>query len=285
MRATSTTTITWVALLSALIGGARPELARADTCSWNYRTDYDDSVGTDDAQWAADVYFRQKACAAGSNATYGTQAKYYWNKMGFVSNYWDDGFGYPNLCDERLPLTRAINGFYALQYSYTPAATSWDDTSGPLVKSEYGYAARGYNQLDDLLAGCYGSSTGTYATTTRGLDDYITLWLPFFMKANAVSRASTLYHESIHYRTGESHTCNEGQDQNWYLDQSSSTPDEPSVYAWHVMWLVSYHDYANANTSSTYKRWAGLRAEGMVDNKFCSPGTIPSRYKNFVTKY
>jgi hypothetical protein len=296
-------------LFGLLLSAGLEQPVLADTCTWQPLTDYEnDNYGTDEANYAAEVSFTQHMCAQGGNAQYGTRGLYYWNNLGFEKTYWDEGFGFENYCDARLPLARTLNAFDVLQNSYTPLATSWSDLSGPPVKWGWSYAARSYNDLDDLRAYCRNGDA--YASSVSTLfDDYTALYMLFFNQLGTINRASTLFHESVHRTSGDSHTCNGNQDQYFFIDYkvfascvAGSSPDcmcerigckklvinpnptHISVYAWHALWLLSYYYDANANTSPSYKRWAGYRAKAILEWKFCDLGSVPSIWRNFTVQ-
>lgn len=296
-----------VASVCALLIGVHATTARAQTCTYdpsNYNSEA--AVGSSDTALAqGDLLFSAHICQAGLNSRYGTLGLTYWNTFGFDADEWRNS-GFSNYCDWTQPLARSLIAFDILNNSYTPAATSWDDGSGPRVRSAFGYAARGYNDLDDLRAGCVDG--GKYALThTDILDDYIKLYIPFFTN-DLVSRAGILFHESVHYRADIDHDCGGIVDRFWTRTQivyksctagsagcscnrnvctkpvPSPMPESRglySTYAYEVDWLYSYWHDANANTNPTMKKWAGYLAQSFAKSKFCDPNTVPAGYKSF----
>jgi hypothetical protein len=170
-------------------------------------------------------------------------------------------------------------------------APNWEDRTGPIIRWAYGYTAKKYNNLDDLRAECF-SPEGSLATTHRGVfDDYITFWLPLFTQENVVGRAPVMFHEALHYRTGMSHNCgpNNSLDQYFWTDyvinspctpfggctSINPNPQHPSVHAWTILWLVDYYFNVNASTNPSMQQWAKYSAGARIDNRFCTPSSVP----------
>ena len=98
-----------------------------------------------------------------------------WYAHGFQGDYWDDGFGYEDVCNTDLPLARTLNAMWLLNYS---AEDYWNEEWGNNML----HWGRRYvrEQIDDLRSKC-GDGTAI-ATTFTGIfvDDRIELYLGYF---------------------------------------------------------------------------------------------------------
>jgi hypothetical protein len=250
---------------------------------------------------STDEDFSSRVCKKGDYAGFETLGLYYWNRFGFHKDQgWSNtNYGFDNYCDPRKPLGRTLNAFYLLQNSYTPKATDWNDTSGPWVKSMYGYVAGGYNGLDDLRAGKCGGEYAARAQHGFFQDDYIILYQETF-QANVMFRAGTLVHENWHYRTGRSHACNDGNDDTYFYQDYmifvqegqgravvnkwvvNPSADELATYAAEGMWYLDYYANANLNTKSSLFEAALKYFQDRIGDHICDQDSIPSDIRDLL---
>src|SRR5262245_41015178 len=89
--------VTAAALMIATLSA---QTAYAESCTYDpflgYKNDPRYADTSDQAQNDADRWFNVFHCAPGSSPTHGTIGRFYWDKFGFVSDYWDEGFGWDN---------------------------------------------------------------------------------------------------------------------------------------------------------------------------------------------
>ena len=194
----------------------------------------------------------------------------YWKTFGFRKKYWDDGFGYNDVCNWQKPLGRAMGALYLLENSYDPKATDLDDWSGPGVRWAYPYSGKVYKGLDDLRQKCFNKSWWAFTKWGFFTDDRIEYYWPFTYRIHTIQRAAIVLHEGHHYGIKKNHSCNDSQDENW---------EDWRPYASETYYLISYFWDANRHTSSCWKEYAADRADARIGAKFCNP--VPDWVKNF----
>ncbi len=117
---------------------------------------------------------------------------YWWNAFDFDKNYWDDGMGYDDCCNNEQPLARTFNALYSLGYS---------STNSPHCNTSYNNMTLwamcwSADKINKTRAKCgSGKATGTFATTTNRT---VELFWPFFYGSAPSARASTIVHEARH---------------------------------------------------------------------------------------
>jgi hypothetical protein len=83
---------------------------------------------------AMDQYFVSRICEQ-------SIVDKYWGTFGFRKKYWDDGFGYYDVCNWQKPLGRTMGALYLLENSYEPKAANLSERSGrTLGLSLFGYS-------------------------------------------------------------------------------------------------------------------------------------------------
>jgi hypothetical protein len=250
---------TIVAIIILLAAGAflyfAPSLA-AETC-------YYEPYYLSSNLRSVDQYFASRIC---------TQpiVDKYWNTFGFKKKYWDDGFGYEDVCNWQKPLGRIMAALYLLENSYSPKATSLSDWSGPGVRWAYPYSGTVYKMLDDLRGKCYNNDWWAYTSWGPFTDDRIEYYWPLIYHVNTFQRAAIVLHEGHHYGIKENHSCNDYKDTNW---------EDWRPYASETYYLISYYWSANRHTSSVWKSYAADRADARIASKFCNPP--PAWVQNF----
>lgn len=212
---------------------------------------------------AIDQYFVSRICVQST-------VDKYWNTFGFRKKYWDDGFGYHDVCNWQKPLGRVMGSLYLLENSYYPKATSLSDWSGPGVRWAYPYSGTVYKDLDDLRQKCFNKSWWAYTRWGIFTDDRIEYYWPLIYEVHAIQRAAVVLHEAHHYGVKKEHSCNDSQDENW----SDWLP-----YASETYFLISYYWSANRHTSSVWKSYAADRADVRIATKFCNQP--PAWVRNF----
>lgn len=252
-----------IALVSLLASTAGARAARADSCTFdlNWRSDITN----------ADHSIMANACASG-------WIPHWWSEYGFASNaeYWDDGFGSANYCNENRATGRTMNAMYLLKFSFLPA-NEWGDLTGNFIQWGYPYAGAQFVDANDMEAFCGDYVNGMpteYASTHDNLfEDHFEWYMGFFYLENPVERASSLFHEAIHRGTGKSHDCQDGAaDTSWAYH---------GAYYYGVNWLISYYLHANNSTNATYKKWAAQNANYRMNTKFCA-NDVPAATKNWA---
>lgn len=212
---------------------------------------------------AMDQYFVSRICVQ-------SIVDRYWNTYGFQKKYWDDGFGYDDVCSWQQPLGRTMGALYLLENSYTPKASSLSDWSGPGVKWAYPYSGTVYNGLDDLRQMCFNNDWWAYTRWGLFVDDRIEYYWPLTYRVHTIQRGAVVLHEGHHYGIKKDHSCSSTQDSNW----SDWRP-----YASETYYLISYYWSANQHTSTAWKGYAADRADARIAGKFCN--TPPDWVVNF----
>lgn len=212
---------------------------------------------------AIDQYFVSQMC---NQAT----VDKYWNTFGFRKKYWDDGFGYYDVCNWQKPLGRIMAALFLLENSYYPKATSLSDWSGPGVRWAYPYSGTVYKSLSDLRGKCFNNNWWAYTRWGAFTDDRIEFYWPLIYRVHVIQRAAVILHEGHHYGIKKNHSCNDSQDRNW---------EDWRPYASETYYLISYYWSANRYTSSVWKSYAADRADVRIATKFCNPP--PAWVQNF----
>jgi hypothetical protein len=283
-----------VSALFALLGSAIAVPAGAKVCSlWpspttGYENSYlrlTESGGQsrqspsnymDPAQYNAELFFTERLSEPAGN---GSAATYYADKMGIMeaqSTWKEYEFGWENWGDPNKAMARTLNAFEVVWNSYTPAPRNWEDRSGPPIKWGLGWIARVFNDVNDLRGGCHQTKVAYSQWDFIGIgDEYTVLYPLFFFRKNAIQRASTLFHESFHKRWSEEHSA-EDAEKAWAYNDGMLT-----IYAWQASYLMSYYYDANANTYTTYRRWAQYAARDTIATRFIDLSSIPDDIKLF----
>lgn len=191
-----------------------------------------------------------------------------WKAHGFRKKYWDDGFGYYDVCNTNKPLARTLNGLWLLNYS---ANDYWNEQwSNNILHWGRRYVRQ---QIDDLRSLCGDGTALARAIHGLFVNDRVELYLGFFYTLNVPQRASGLLHESRHMG-GKSHNAkfpsgsaygagNSGADSSWNYNG-----------AWMYMALYLWWFYADGRrTTWAMRQLAKQEANIIIDNAFAThPG-------------
>lgn len=179
-----------------------------------------------------------------------------WDAFDFDKDDWDSGFGYENVCNNRLPLSRTLSGIWCLTYS-SPRFPN-ESYNGNILEWGCRFAR---NALDELDARC---GTGAYfAYTWWGpfTNDKTELYLPFFYELGVSNRAGTILHEARH-ADGKGHDSG-NNDSSWGYN---------GAWRWHVCWLA-WFAHEGVSTSAAMKTQARQRANNIINTRFVThPG-------------
>lgn len=200
---------------------------------------------------------------------------YFWNAYDFDKGDWDQGFGFSNACDTRLPLGRTFNGIYVLNYADGPSGKSRNDFSGSILHWGGNYSMR---EIDELDARC-GTAKRAYTRWGIIIDNYTELYIPFFYNENVVERAATILHEARHAdwcgHNGNdgSNSCPSGSDS---CDESFSngcsgigSPSGRGASGYQALWLWWFTVDADTITgTSTRKDFARDEANRIFSTMF-----------------
>jgi len=176
-----------------------------------------------------------------------------WDAFDFDKDDWDNGFGWDNVCDNHLPLSRTMSGIWCLTYS----APDYHNESYDLDILHWGCRfAR--NAIDELDGRC--GTPGTIAYTQWGpfIDDKTELYLDYFAQPVSL-RAGSLVHEARH-ADGKGHDAG-NKDSSWGYN---------GAWRWQVCWL-SWFAAAGTRTSAAMKTVARQRANNILNNNFITP--------------
>ena len=200
---------------------------------------------------------------------------FYWDAYDFDQGDWDNGFGWEDACNRRLPLARTFQAIQILNYASPNEPTTTGDFNGNILRWGGNYTIREFDELD---ARC-GDGTKRAYTTWGGFDDYTELYLPFFYNENSVERAGTLVHEARH-ADWCGHNGNDGSNKcparsnscdEKYLDGCSGigSPSGRGADGYQVLWLWWYAFEADSQHSSgTMKAWARDEANRILNTMF-----------------
>ena len=193
-----------------------------------------------------------------------------WVAHGFRKKYWDDGFGYYDVCNNNKALARTLAAIWLLNYS---AEDYWNEQwSNNILHWGRRYVR---NQIDDLRSKCGDGSA--IATSFSGIfvDDRIELYMGFFYNRDVPSRAGTLIHEARH-QGGKSHNARfpswsaygsgkKGADSTWGYN---------GAWMYHALYLWWFYADGRRTTTAMRDR-ARQRAQFTIDNAFRThPGFV-----------
>ena len=193
-----------------------------------------------------------------------------WVAHGFRKKYWDDGFGYYDVCNNNKPLARTLSAIWLLNYS---ADDYWNEQwSNNILHWGRRYVR---NQVDDLRSKCGDGSA--IATSFSGIfvDDRIEVYMGFFYNRDLPSRAGTLIHEARH-QGGKSHNARfpswsaygsgkKGADSSWGYQ---------GAWMYHALYLWWFYADGRRTTTAMRAR-ARQRAQFTIDNAFRThPGFV-----------
>lgn len=238
-------------LIGAAVVGA-PALARAETCSYLTTGDQGDDYHMD--RWA---------CSQ-------AHINWWWDAFTFQTDYWDDGMGWEDPCNNNKPLARMFNALYALGYSSTNSPTCSTSNSNMTL---WAMCWSG-NQIKRTRAQCgSGSEDGTLASTKRGatVTDRTEFYWPFFYGQDVVRRASTILHEARHadscgHNGGDD--CDRGTscDKSW-ADGCQDLGNQQGANRWQITYLGWYVITA-WRTTDALRDSARSRANNVLDQGF-----------------
>ena len=181
-----------------------------------------------------------------------------WDAYDFDKGDWDDGFGWHDACNNRMPLSRTFSAIWCLEYSSPdPNNESYDM---PMLWWGGRYAR---SHIDELDARC-GDGSAFAATQTGGwfVDEWTRLFLGFFYSKAVPNRAGTLVHEARHAHAGKGHNSN-GIDPDWAYN---------GAFRYQVTWLAWFVNQCD-NTSVAMKTRARQEANNFLASRFATdPG-------------
>lgn len=194
------------------------------------------------------------------------------------SGNWNDGRGWEAYCDGTRIFGRSLAALWALNFSTSTPASSWDDLSGNPLQWAGNYAHLSFDELDGE---CRWDETAT-ARTVYGpiVDNYTDLFHGFHYGMPVVTRASVLLHESRH-ADGYSHDGNDGDvrcvgggescDETFYLNAASGPQSvtKGGAMSYEVVFLHWYYDAA-VNTTAAQRNFARDRGNYVLANRFDS---------------
>ncbi|MEM7677896.1 MAG: hypothetical protein AAF449_18010 [Myxococcota bacterium] len=131
-----------------------------------------------------------------------------WSAYGFQKSYWDDGFGYYDVCNESKALARAMNAIYLATYSDSWTPSGYGDWGGSILRWGQAYA---YDRVDRTrmkcdLGGALADFSGSRMRwSMRGMYDPQApsgTYVAGGMWDRALHRAATIIHESRHADKG-----------------------------------------------------------------------------------
>lgn len=147
----------------------------------------------------------------------------YWSDFGFYKRWWDDGFGYHDPCNPKLPLARTMNAIRMIQVADHYGARL-DNNPNRSYYRWMSNGALGTNKIKRLRAKCKSTAWPAALAGTWFATRTIYLYLKGFYYGGRLSmdRASTLVHERGHL-VGKTHNgdrnsarCNGFRcDKNW----------------------------------------------------------------------
>lgn len=175
-----------------------------------------------------------------------------WDWFDFRKSYWDDGFGYYDACNVRKPLARTMNAMVLMK----EANFYWYDWAS--------------DRIDDLRARCYKAANkkNVHAWTTWDtfVDDRTEVYIPFFYKGTAVTRASTIVHEARHYdkRHNGDNDCPRkvSCDSSWEYGGANK---------YQVVYLRELVCSSNELVSLTMRRYARHKGDAVLNQGFVTP--------------
>jgi hypothetical protein len=191
---------------------------------------------------------------------------------------WNDGRGWEAYCDGTRMFGRSLAALWALNFSSSIQASSWDDLSGNPLQWAGNYAHLSFDELDGE---CYWDDKAT-ARTVYGpiIDNYTDLYHGFHYGMPVVTRASVLLHESRH-ADGVGHDGNDGDvrcqergdscDETFYLNANSGPQSvtKGGAMSYEVVFLHWYYDAA-INTTQAQRNFARDRGNYALANRFDS---------------
>lgn len=176
-----------------------------------------------------------------------------WDAFDFDQGDWDDGFGWDNVCDNRLPLSRTMSGIWCLTYS----ADDYRNESYDSNILQWGCRfAR--NAIDELDGRCGDGSAIAYSQWGPFIDDKTELYLGYFAQGVSL-RAGSLVHEARH-ADGRGHDRG-NKDSSWGYN---------GAWRWQVCWLA-WFAFAGTRTSQAMKTMATQRANNILNSNFETP--------------
>lgn len=216
-----------------------------------------------DMDASGDNYYGQFICDQ-------TYISYFWKTYGMEGNkeYWDDGFGWEDPCNVRMPLGRMFNACYLLTYS----AEDWGNDRYDTNILQW---ARRYvrENIEDVRSKCGDGSAAATAFWGWFTDDRVEIYLPFFYNSPVVERAATLLHESRHLG-GKEHNAKFPPGSVFGEGEDGADSDWEYSGAWMYDTLYLWWFYAQgARTTSAQRQRARQVGNVQMDNAFAKhPG-------------
>jgi hypothetical protein len=191
-----------------------------------------------------------------------------WNAHGFRKNYWDDGFGYYDVCNTDKPLGRTLNAMWLLNYS---ADDYWNEQwSNNILHWGRRYVR---NQIDDLRSKCGDGTAIARSYSGVFVDDRVELYMGYWYSKDVPGRAETLIHESRH-QGGRSHNAKFPSGSVFGAGKNGADSSWGYNGAWMYGALYLWWFYADGRRTTTALRQAARnRANLVIDNAFAThPG-------------
>lgn len=188
-----------------------------------------------------------------------------WPAYKFNSNYWQNGFGFDDVCNTDLPAARTLSGIWLLNYS----AENYQDEeyTGSCLNWACRYVRE---QARDLRAFC---GDGTAIAASFG--GRIELYLGCFYTKDVPGRAETLMHESRH-EGGKPHDATFPSWSSFPVGATGADSTWGYEGAWMYGALYLWWFYAaGVRTTPAIRDAARVRAQFVIDNAFAThPGYV-----------
>jgi len=178
----------------------------------------------------------------------------YWNDFNMIEWQWNDGFGYEDACNNKLPLGRMFNSLHALQISQNK------EHKESVLNWSYDYSKKNIFML--------GMACGSGSLNAKNTLGKVTFFMPgIYGNKSVIRRAGILFHESRHtLKIHNGHgKCPSGKscDTNWEYKGANQ---------YHVLWLWWFGRHSK-NTTEALRNDALRDARWRHDNRFnTNPG-------------
>lgn len=188
---------------------------------------------------------------------------FWWSGYSYHKGNWDGSWGYSAPCDMGLPLARAFNANWVLDYAARDYPTSTGDYNGSILRWGGNFAL---SRIDELDGKECGDANSPLATTVHGpiIDNYTQLWPKFFYTLTAVERAGTILHEARHadgvsHKESDSSCPRKGSCDSFYYDGGANS--------YQVQWLGLFAANATQHPIEM-RRKAAARANSILRSGF-----------------
>lgn len=190
---------------------------------------------------------------------------YFWDVYGFNGNkmYWDDGFGWHDVCNTNKPLARTFNACYLLTYSASDYLNDSYDAPQNILQWGRRYIRESFNNLQSFCGD--GEAVAFFFGGTSKL--YLSFWYDY----SVVERAAILLHEARHDAKWHNATYPSGSVFGESNDADSSW-DYQGAWTFEAGYLWWFYA-AGARTTSASRERARQAGNIIIDNAFAThPG-------------